>query len=50
MSEGNVSLADGGFTTPSGAEVFLFHEVALGGGVYIIYSPAGQVGTTRAHA
>jgi len=32
MSEGNVSLADGGFTTPSGAEVFLFHEVALGQG------------------
>jgi len=29
MSEGNVSLADGGCTVPSGAEVFLFHEVAL---------------------
>ncbi len=30
MSESNVSLAGGGFTMPSGAEVFLFHEVALG--------------------
>ncbi len=29
MSESNVSLAGGGFTMPSGAEVFLFHEVAL---------------------
>jgi hypothetical protein len=29
MSESNVSLAGGGCTTPSGAEVFLFHEVAL---------------------
>ena len=28
MSDGNVSLASGGFTIPNRAEVFLFHEVA----------------------
>ena len=45
MSDGNASLASGGFTLPNRAEVFLFHEVALfGDGVSVVRHIAGTHG------